>query len=225
MSKQAKTQVRILNESVLVDTYFLYEFLKRLVTPFNKTKAFELGIIDDKGTILKRRSQLTTREERRAFTMFDLLVWNLKKIIERIPFGRSRLASYAAALWLLREEKYHELYAEDKDLLTESFNDFLEGIELDIPTKHSIIELIEELDKKKDFNLLFETPINNVGDGKISGADPGGQPVGPKLKKKPLRRKKAKVCKKGNKDVSIERCAESVEKDGRRKGFREYSGY
>ena len=29
--------------------YFVYQFLKKLVTPFEKTTAFELGIIDKKG--------------------------------------------------------------------------------------------------------------------------------------------------------------------------------
>ena len=34
--------------------YFVYQFIKKLVTPFDKTKAFELGIIDGKGRILKK---------------------------------------------------------------------------------------------------------------------------------------------------------------------------
>ena len=40
--------------------YFVYQILKKLVTPFEKTKAFELGIIDEKGKILKRRRDLKT---------------------------------------------------------------------------------------------------------------------------------------------------------------------
>ena len=38
--------------------YFVYQFIKKLVTPFDKTKAFELGIIDEKGRILKKRRDL-----------------------------------------------------------------------------------------------------------------------------------------------------------------------
>ena len=38
--------------------YFVYQFLKKLVTPFEKTKAFEMGIIDKDGKILKRRRDL-----------------------------------------------------------------------------------------------------------------------------------------------------------------------
>ena len=29
--------------------YFAYQFLTKLTTPFNKTEAYKLGIIDDKG--------------------------------------------------------------------------------------------------------------------------------------------------------------------------------
>jgi len=44
--------------------YFVYQFLKKLVTPFNKTKAFELGIVDENGKILKKRRDLETKEEK-----------------------------------------------------------------------------------------------------------------------------------------------------------------
>jgi len=58
--------------------YFVYQFLKKLVTPFNKTKAFDLGIIDEKGKILKRRRDLEGDEEKDANNLSDTLVWNLK---------------------------------------------------------------------------------------------------------------------------------------------------
>ena len=38
--------------SALGNVYFVYQFIKKLVTPFNKTRAFELGIIDEKGKVL-----------------------------------------------------------------------------------------------------------------------------------------------------------------------------
>ena len=85
--------------------YFVYQFLKKLVTPFNKTDAFKLGIIDEKGKILKRRRDLEGDEEKDAYNLSDTLVWNLKKILGKIPLGKSRLASYAAALWLIKEQQ------------------------------------------------------------------------------------------------------------------------
>ena len=35
--------------SKITDLIFTYSFLKRLVTPFNETRAYELGIIDERG--------------------------------------------------------------------------------------------------------------------------------------------------------------------------------
>ena len=85
--------------------YFVYQFLKKLVTPFEKTDAFKLGIIDEKGKILKRRRDLETSEEKDAYNLSDTLIWNVKKLMGKIPGGKSRLASYAAALWLIKEQQ------------------------------------------------------------------------------------------------------------------------
>jgi len=85
--------------------YFVYQFLKKLVTPFEKTKAFELGIIDEKGKILKRRRDLEGDEEKSAYNLSDTLIWNIKKLMGKIPGGKSRIASYAAALYLIKEQQ------------------------------------------------------------------------------------------------------------------------
>ena len=51
--------------SQVVDLYMVYQFVKRLATPFKETKAFELGLIDEKGKRLKKAS---TRDEKNAMT-------------------------------------------------------------------------------------------------------------------------------------------------------------
>ena len=91
--------------STIGNMYFVYQFLKKLVTPFEKTKAFELGIIDEKGKILKRRRDLKTDDEKDAYTLSDTLIWNLKKLLGKIPGGKSRIASYGAALFLIKEQQ------------------------------------------------------------------------------------------------------------------------
>ena len=88
--------------SKISDIIFTYSFLKRLVTPFNKTRAYELGIIDERGAKLKDPK---TKEELDSYSTFERLVFNIKKIIERLPGGKSKIASYAAALFLIREHK------------------------------------------------------------------------------------------------------------------------
>jgi hypothetical protein len=85
------------------DLVYSFRFITLLVTPFQKTKAFELGIIDENG---KRNKdvKLDTSERKSAYTSFHRLVFNIKKIMAKAPGGSSTLASYAAALYLIREK-------------------------------------------------------------------------------------------------------------------------
>ena len=106
-----------------LNLYFIYKFLRILTIPFAKSDAFKLGIVDEKGKILKKHNKLKTSEEKEAYTIMHRLVWKLKRLMEKIPFGKSRLASYAAALWLIKEEK--SFYDTDEEL-QESFLSFLE---------------------------------------------------------------------------------------------------
>ena len=38
----------------VADTYLIYQVLKRLTTPFDQTDAYELGLIDKNGKLLKK---------------------------------------------------------------------------------------------------------------------------------------------------------------------------
>ena len=87
--------------SKTVDLILIYQFLKRLTTPFNKTEAFKLGLIDEKGK--RTDKKIESKQEEEAYGYFDRLVFNIKKLIEKVPGGSSRLGSYAAALFLIRE--------------------------------------------------------------------------------------------------------------------------
>jgi len=140
--------------------YFVYQFLKKLVTPFNKTKAFELGIVDEKGKILKRRRDLETDDEKDAYNLSDTLVWNLKKILGKIPLGKSRLASYAAALWLIKEQQdgykitEEELELQFFDLFEKMYNN---DLEFDSATL-----------KKFEDTLIEASPTTAMGGGNIA---------------------------------------------------------
>jgi len=85
------------------DLFYAFRFLKLLVTPFEKTKAFELGIIDKEGKILKKAIDRTTPDEKSAYTVFHRLVFNLKRIMAKAPGGKSVIARYGAALFLIKE--------------------------------------------------------------------------------------------------------------------------
>ena len=87
-----------------VDLFVTYRFLKLLVTPWKKQEAYKQGIIDDKGKALKKARDLTTEAERESFTLLHRLVFNCKRIMQKIPFVRSQLGTYATALFLLKEK-------------------------------------------------------------------------------------------------------------------------
>ena len=66
---------------MIVDLFLVYQFIRRLATPFNEWKAYELGIIDGKGKQLKKRREFTTREEKDAYGIFDIMITKLKRLI------------------------------------------------------------------------------------------------------------------------------------------------
>lgn len=108
--------------STVTDSIYTYRFLKLLVTPFEKTKAYELGIVDENGK--RTDKQITTSEERDAFNLFHRLTFNLKRLLGAFPGGKSRIASYVAALALLREN-----YGVDTELVLNEMNIPNEDIE------------------------------------------------------------------------------------------------
>ena len=140
--------------------YFVYQFLKKLVTPFNKTKAFDLGIIDEKGKILKRRRDLEGDEEKDAYNLSDTLIWNLKKILGKIPLGKSRLASYAAALWLIKEQQDGYKITEE-ELELQFFDQFEKMYNNDLVFDSATLKKFED-------TLIEASPTTAMGGGNIA---------------------------------------------------------
>lgn len=84
------------------DLVYTIRFLTLLVTPFEKTKAFEAGIIDQNGK-RKKDFSMNTIDNRKAYrdyyTPFHRLVFNIKRLI---PGGK--IGTYASALYLIKEK-------------------------------------------------------------------------------------------------------------------------
>ena len=116
--------------STVTDTIYTYRFLKLLVTPFNKTKAYEFGIVDENGK--RTDKDITTSSERDAFNLFHRLAFNMKRLLGAFPGGKSRIASYVAALALLRES-----YGVDTETV-------INEMSIDEGDKESISTLLEE---------------------------------------------------------------------------------
>tara|TARA_B110000483_G_scaffold68275_1_gene85275 strand:- start:127 stop:714 length:588 start_codon:yes stop_codon:yes gene_type:complete len=83
------------------DFFYTLRFLRLLTTPWKKTNAYKEGIIDDNGKVIKKPE---TSGEKAVYNTFHRLVYNLKRLLNKLPFGKSTIASYAAALFLIKEE-------------------------------------------------------------------------------------------------------------------------
>jgi hypothetical protein len=109
------------------DTVYTLRFLRLLTTPFEETNAYKEGLIDDEGNKLKKPF---TEKEKSVYNMFHRLVFNIKKLLAKVPGGKSKLASYASALYLVKEhlnlsdksiEKIlRECHIDPSDFLSES---------------------------------------------------------------------------------------------------------
>ena len=155
--------ITILNEGVLVDTLMVLEFIRRLTTPFNRTAAFKLGIIDAEGNLLKKPEEFTTRPEREAYSLFNRLVFNLKRLLEKLPLGKTRIASFAAALFLIKEQ--NNQLVEDEDHMYEMFRDYIDEITED-PKRYSELQSIMKSLGEEVTNGA-SAAIAGVGDGTV----------------------------------------------------------
>ena len=91
--------------SRVIDALIAYRVVKLLVTPFNRTEAFKLGIIDEKGKVLKKSKEIKDPKERKAYTLLIRFVFNLKKLLAKIGI-RGPLGSAAAAAFAFFKEEY-----------------------------------------------------------------------------------------------------------------------
>lgn len=89
--------------NVYIDNVIAIRVLYMLVTPFEETDAFKYGIIDKNGKPLKKSRDLKSDEERASYTALSRLVFSLKRLLAKVPGGDSKIASLAAAYYLVKE--------------------------------------------------------------------------------------------------------------------------
>jgi len=154
-----------------IDLFVTYRFLKLLTTQFKKTDAYKLGIIDDKGNrITKENSQevavpLNTSQQKNAYTILHKLVFNIKKLFNKVPGLRSKVGTYAAALFLLKDT-FKESVA-DPDFFEKELVKYLKenNIEFDNSISEEVVGFGEILPKG---NYVLVNDILNKEDEAIS---------------------------------------------------------
>lgn len=92
--------------SKMIDNLIAYRILTMLVTPFVETDAFKLGLIDAKGK--KLRDPKTSVEED-AYDYLSRLVFNLKRMLNKLPGGDTKFKNIIAALFLIKEQYRYDV--------------------------------------------------------------------------------------------------------------------
>jgi hypothetical protein len=162
----------------VIDSLIVFRILKMLTTDFKKTPAYKFGFIDSNGKRIKflpdpdNKNQLLpnepkTREEKNSLTPLHRLVFNLKKLIRMVPFGKTAFASYAVALALLKEQT--NLDSDQTDQLFEDFYRHLKDedvFEPDMITESSDVGILTQRD---DYHLrrILEQNFDENGEMKV----------------------------------------------------------
>ena len=136
-----------------IDLFVTYRFLRLLTTPFEDTDAFKLGIIDEKGNRIRKPKstkpavELATSEQKNAYTILHKLVFNIKKLFAKVPGLRTKVGTYAAALFLLKDTFKESV--NDPDMFEKEFVKFLKenNIEFDDEISEEVIGFGEILPK------------------------------------------------------------------------------
>ena len=159
-----------------IDALIAFRLVKLLVTPFNKTKAFKLGIIDEKGKVLIKSRDINKlpfpqrTEARKAYTMLIRFVFNLKRLLSKVGIRGPIGSATAAAIAFFKEE-----YGNNPEVEREVYKHLKEqGFEFDISenygeplsegtykVKHDIYNLegdiVINIDEQIDFKTTTDT--------------------------------------------------------------------
>ena len=140
-----------------VDLFVTYRFIKLLTTPFDKTEAFKLGIIDENGNRIMpdpvggvrqtKPATLGTTAEKNAYTILHKLIFNIKKIFSKVPGLRTKVGTYAAALFLLKDTFKESV--DDPDMFEKEFMKYLkeQGCEIDNTMSEEVVGFGDVLPK------------------------------------------------------------------------------
>jgi hypothetical protein len=158
---------------MIVDLFLVFQFIKRLSTPFKEWDAYKLGIIDEKGNQLIKRKDFTKRDQKDSYGLFDIMITKLKRLLEKVPGGKSRIGSYAAALYLIKEQQSIEkggfelVESFTEETLEEKLKQYIEDV------KFQAID-IDEL-----FENIFDedVPANSTANVAGAGDNPDGTVV------------------------------------------------
>lgn len=169
--------------SRLTDFAYALRIVTLLCTPWKEQAAYKQGIIDDEGNLLKRTRDLKTSEEKDAFTYLHRMVFNMKRALEKVPFGKTWTAAATASLVLLKEGLKQEgvILTEDQMKTIEEGILFMnedtpanvtgDGVatRVDVPSFSTIVRRVEETPQELKDCTVETGQIDPVTRKKIKG--------------------------------------------------------
>jgi len=143
----------------IIDTLFVFRLLRKLTMKYEKWDAFKSGVIDKNGNIIVKKKE-RDKKQKDSFNMLDRLAWNLKRLIGKVPGGKSQVASYVAALALIKEYTIREKGEATSEYLSERLEE------------HGLVS-------KRDYDLsnaegYWNAMLDAMEEGTVSGASFGG---------------------------------------------------
>ena len=162
-----------------IDALIAYRLLKLLVVPFKKTKAYQMGIIDEKGKVLIKSKDIKTAFKtsnerlaaRKAYTLLIRFVFNLKRLLQKVGIRGPLGSATAAAIAFFKEEYPNNLYVEQevyKYLKEQGFQfdmseDYGEPlVEGEYKVKNDIYNLDGDIIINSDENILYTNITHSI---------------------------------------------------------------
>jgi hypothetical protein len=139
------------------DTIYAFRFLRLLTTPWEKTGAYRAGLIDGDGRAIKKPE---TSDEKSVYNYFHRLVFNVKRLLNKVPFGKTTIASYLTALYLIKEHTAMSNRALTS-VLTETFGD---DIYVDTILESSWYQTQNGMLRSGTYRLINSLPLPKTGE-------------------------------------------------------------
>ena len=130
------------------------------------------SIKDKDGNILIPKNKRDFKQNQ-SLKVFDVMILKLKRLLGKVPLGKSKIASYAAALWLIRE--YDETKSEEQ-VLSEDVN---------------YLKYVHELRNERFMKFrqfIEDAPTNATGAAVVGTGDTGVSWMTKKKQRKLVRR-------------------------------------
>lgn len=153
----------------LIDTATTLRILSMIIKPVKETDAYKLGIVDEHGNNLIKSKNFTSSEQKNSYTILDRLVFNIKKLINKLPGGENKAKNLLASYLLVKESLEHNL----ETLIEEDL--------------FWICENLDSLSTESDIILSEEVAANSTGSA-ISGINSNDVAVPTKKKSIILKR-------------------------------------